>query len=379
MKDSRSWILIIVASLMGLSLVFISSVKPPCAIKQAIWMAIGLLAMFAFWFIDYRLYYKYWKPLLFLTTLILGLVLIPGVGSVRNGARRWIFISGFSIQPSEFAKIGIVFGVAGYLAQYQKQLKSLLKGFIPVMGGVCFLSLLVALEPDVGTAGLIGMVSVIMLCVGGVRKKHMIPATVISGVGLTAFLSLLGKYDYLLERVKGFLDPLADPLKTGFQPLKSLECLGSGGLWGVGIGQGHIKNLHLPEAHTDFILSVIGEELGLAGTLLVVVLFVALMYQGMKIAQTAPDRFGFFTVLGLSIFIGLQAAINVAVVTVSMPTKGISLPLITYGGSSVVATMISIGIIMSVARAGDSIEERDREFKEMVAEPEDSSRLTAQF
>ncbi len=184
-------------------------------------------------------------------------------------------------------------------------------------------------------------------------------------------LAIFARHEYIERRITAFMHPEADPQGAGYQARQSVLALGSGGLFGRGLGGGQIKNHFLPEAHTDFVLSIVGEELGLAGTLLVVGLFVGLIYHGFKIAQTAPDRFGFLVVFGLTVFIGLQAAINIAVVTASVPTKGISLPLVSYGGSSLLATMFSLGVIMNVARAGDSVEEADAEFKRFCALPEE--------
>jgi cell division protein FtsW len=378
-RQSRSWILVISASLVGLGLVMVFSTSAVHAekygsaarllFKQAVWLALGLAAMAAAWNLDYHRYLRHWRAVLVLTAAALAAVLIPGVGRELNGARRWFLVMGYSIQPSEFAKIGVTVFVAAYLCRYQDRLEGFVRGFVPVTAAVAAIFGLVVLEPDAGTALLIATVAGLMLAVGGIRLRHLLPLALAAAPVVA--LAIFAKHDYIERRVTAFLNPEADPQGAGYQARQSVLALGSGGIFGHGLGDGQIKNHFLPEAHTDFVLSIVGEELGLVGTLLVVGLFVALVYHGFKVAQTAPDRFGFLLVFGLTVFIGLQAVINVAVVTASVPTKGISLPLVSYGGSSLMATMISLGIILNVARAGEDIECRDREFKDFCAVPEE--------
>ncbi len=383
MKQSRSWLLVIVASLVGLGLVMVFSTSAVHAgkfgspirllVKQTVWLALGLVVMLVAWKVDYHLYARHWKVVLGLTVAILVAVLIPGLGSRLNGARRWILAMGYSVQPSEFAKVGLVIFVAAFLCKYHRNLGNFLKGFLPVTAVIAGIFLLIVLEPDAGTALLVGTVAFLMLLVGGVRLKHLLPLVMVAAPVVA--LAIFVKHDYIERRIVAFLHPELDPLGAGYQARQSLLALGSGGFFGKGLGNGQIKLHFLPEAHTDFVLAIIGEELGLVGTLAVVGLFVGLVYHGMKIAQTAPDRFGFLLVFGLIVFIGLQAAINVAVVTASVPTKGISLPLVSYGGSSLLSTMLSLGIILNVARAADSVEECDREFEEMMAVPDEADGL----
>jgi cell division protein FtsW len=380
MKQSRAWLLVITASLVGLGLVMVFSTSVVLADrygsplrllgKQAAWLGVGLAGMLLAWRLDYQLYLRYWKLIAVLTAALLAAVLIPGVGTRLNGARRWILALGFSLQPSEFAKLGVAIFVAGYLSLYQRNLGSFGKGFAPVLGMISVILALIVLEPDAGTAALVGCVAFAMLLVGGVRLKHLLPLLAVAAPVVA--LAVLAKHDYIERRVVAFLHPEMDPMGAGYQARQSLLALGSGGLCGKGLGCGQIKNHFLPEAHTDFVLSIVGEELGLAGTLLVVGLFVAFVYHGMKVAHTAPDRFGFLLTFGLTLFIGVQAAINIAVVTASVPTKGISLPLVSYGGSSALATMLGVGIILSVSRAGESVEQIDREFEDICALPEEA-------
>jgi len=380
-KTSRSWVLVIAAALIGLGLVMVFSTSAVHAerfgsptkllLRQAVWLALGLAAMAVAWRLDYHFYERHWKAILALSCAGLALVLIPGLGTRFNGARRWVRVFGYGIQPSEFAKIGLAIFVAAYLSRSYGKLNSLVKGLLPAAAGVGAVFLLIALEPDTGTALLVGGVAFLMLFVGGIRMRHLAP---IAAVAVPLFaLVAFNHLDYIEDRVRAFLHPELDPTGAGYQPLQSVLALGEGGLFGRGLGCGQIKLHFLPEAHTDFILSIIGEELGLAGTLTVVALFVGLIYHGMKVAVTAPDRFGMLLVFGLMLFIGLQAAINIAVVTASVPTKGISLPLVSYGGSSLLASLFSLGMVMNVARAGDAVESREGELAEMVSDPGESA------
>ena len=378
MKQSRSWILVITAALIGLGLVMVFSTSAVHAerfgsatkllVRQAVWLANGLAVMLAAWRVDYHFYERHWKIITVITCLALALVLIPGLGTRFNGARRWFRLLGYGIQPSEFAKIAVVIFVAAWLSTCQpKMLDNLFKGFLPVAGGVAAMFLLVALEPDAGTALLLAAVAFAMFIIGGVRMKHLLP---IAAVVVPVFIFVvLTHLDYVDARLSAFLHPESDPLGHGYQPMQSVLALGSGGIFGRGLGAGQIKLHFLPEAHTDFVLSIIGEELGLVGTLTVIALFIGLIYHGMKVAMTAPDRFGFLLVFGLVLFLGVQAAINIAVVTASAPTKGISLPLVSYGGSSLLASLFSLGVVLNVARAGEMVESRDGELAEMTADP----------
>lgn len=380
MRNSKSWLLVITASLVGIGLVMVFSTSVVLAerygspvkllFKQGAWLGLGLVAMLVAWRIDYRLYQKHWKLVAGITAAALVAVLIPGVGTRLNGARRWIIFMGYSVQPSEFAKIGVTVFVAAYLCEHHRRLKSFARGFMPAVAMIAVVFGLIALEPDAGTALLVGAVAFAMLVVGGIRLKQLTPLVLVAAPVVA--LAIFAKHDYIERRVAAFLNPSLDPMGAGYQARQSILALGSGGLFGKGLGCGQIKNGFLPEAHTDFVLSIIGEELGLFGTLMVVGLFVGLIYHGMKVAHTAPDKFGFLVVFGLTLFIGLQAAINIAVVTASVPTKGISLPLVSYGGSSLLATMLSLGIILNVAGAAEFVEETDREFEDICAIPEES-------
>jgi len=377
MKTSRSWILVIAAALVGLGLVmvFSTSASQPdpskLLLRQLEWLVLGLLFMAVAWRTDYHLYERHWKLILVLTCLALMAVLVPGLGARINGARRWFRVAGHTVQPSEFAKIGLVIFLAACLSRSYGQLRSFFKGLLPAAGAVGAVFLLVALEPDTGTALLIGGVAFLMLFVGGIRMRHLVP---IAGVAVPLFaLVVFTHLDYVEDRIQAFRHPELDPTGAGYQPMQSVLALGSGGLFGRGLGCGQIKLEFLPKAYNDFILSIVGEELGLVGVLAVLGLFVALIYHGMKVAMTAPDRFGFLLVFGLVLFIGLQAAINVAVVTAAAPTKGISLPLISYGGSSLLASLFSLGVVLNVARAGEMVESRDGELAEMTADPGEPS------
>ncbi|HOX08564.1 MAG TPA: putative lipid II flippase FtsW [Planctomycetota bacterium] len=378
MKSSRSWILVIAAALVGLGLVMVFSTSAvhgerfgsptKLLLRQAVWLGMGLAAMIIAWRVDYRFWERHYRLVLGVSAGALLLVLIPGVGSCFNGARRWVRVFGYGVQPSEFAKIGLAVFVAAYLARHHDRLNNFVRGLLPVSGVVGAVALLVALEPDTGTALLIGGVAFMMLFVGGIRMRMLLPIG--TAVALLFAVGVLTHLEYVQARLNAFWNPSPETLHgSGYQAWQSLIAMGSGGALGTGLGAGQIKLHFLPEAHTDFILSIIGEELGLVGTLTVIGLFIGLVYHGMKVAQTAPDRFGFLLVFGLVLFIGVQAAVNIAVVTASVPTKGISLPFVSYGGSGLLVSLFSLGMIMSVARAGDSVEAREDELAEMVVDP----------
>jgi cell division protein FtsW len=383
MRNSRSWILVIIAALLGIGLVMVFSATlvhgnrwgTPLRLigKQAVWLAVGVSLMMLAMHVDYNLYRRWWKAILVVTLVLLVAVLLPGVGSRLNGARRWFLFAGVSVQPSEFAKIGVVVAVAAYLSEYHQRLGSFVRGFAPALAGIAVIFGLIAIEPDAGTALLVGAVAFTMMLVGGVRIKHLLPLAAVAVP--VVLLAIFAKHEYIERRVNAFLNPELDPMGAGYQARQAVLALGSGGLFGKGLGCGEIKNLFLPEAHTDFVLAVMGEELGLAGTLLVVGLFVALVYHGMKVAQTAPDKFAFLVAFGLTLFIGLQAAINIAVETASVPTKGISLPLVSYGGSSLVSTLLSLGIVMNISKAGEGVEHCEEEFVHLASLPDDEGPL----
>ncbi|MCK6472977.1 MAG: putative lipid II flippase FtsW [Planctomycetes bacterium] len=315
--------------------------------RHCVYLLAGCFAMTvgALW--DYHRLARWWPWLLALAIVVLAGVLVPGVGERINGARRWYRLGSFTFQPSEMAKPLLIIGLAGWAVTRREKLRTFWRGFVPgalLVGGAVAL---VALEPDLGTGLLLFSILGSMLFVAGVRLIYAIPAL---GVALPAAAFLAwSRLEYIQNRIIQFVGGNEDPLGHGYQITQALMAQGSGGVWGVGLGQGAAKLLYLPEAHNDFILALIGEELGLAGTLAVIACFALFVWTGWRVACLAPDRLGALIAHGVTLLVGLQAAINIAVVTRTMPTKGISLPLVSYGGSSLVFTMLAIGLLLNVA------------------------------
>ncbi|MCG8432291.1 MAG: putative lipid II flippase FtsW, partial [Candidatus Omnitrophica bacterium] len=273
--------------------------------------------------------------------------LIPGIGREVGGARRWFRFRFISFQPSELAGLVMVFYLADFIARKQSMMKSFMQGFVPPLCilGVC--SGLILLEPDLGTTMSIGMVVFLMLYVSGVRFRYLV-STVLAA--LPALYLLVFTVPYRRMRIMAFLNPWLDPRGSGFQIIQSQIALGSGGLFGVGLGHSKQKLFYLPAAHTDFIFSIIGEELGLMGTFGIVLLFMLLIYHGVKIVRNSRDRFDFFLAFGIVLMITLKAVINIGVSCGVFPTKGLPLPFISYGGSSLVMDMVSIGLLLNIAK-----------------------------
>ncbi|MGI6357623.1 MAG: stage V sporulation protein E [Bacillota bacterium] len=314
--------------------------------RQLSWVLIGLVALLLGMRINYWNLAKLSKLAFIVSIILLLLVLIPGIGVERNGSRRWLGIGDQVLQPSEIAKISLAFFLAKMMADKGKSMQSFHKGLLPCLlltGLVCGL---VVAEPDLGTAIAIFAVAAVMIFVAGAKWSHIIALGVLAlaAVGLLVFTS-----DYRIDRLS-FLNPWSDPTGDGFQLIQSFYALGPGGLFGRGLAQSIQKQFYLPEPHTDFILAIIGEELGFFGTSLVVLLFGVFIWRGFRIAMSAPDAFASLLAVGMTTMVGLQAIINIAVVTGSIPTTGITLPLISYGGSSLLFTMASIGVLLNVSK-----------------------------
>ncbi len=284
-----------------------------------------------------------------LVICVLGLiaVLVPHVGVVVNGARRWVGAGMFSLQPSEFAKLGLVLYLAAALSVRGDRITSLVRGLFPLFLLVGCMAMLVFVEPDMGTASLLVFTAFAMFFAAGARIEHL---SLIVMVTLPPTVLMVLASPYKRARLFAFVNPWKDPQNTGFHIVQSLLALGSGGLLGVGLGESRAKFFYLPEQYTDFIFSVLGEELGLFGTVTVVVLFIAFAYRAIRIAIAAPDRFGFFLAIGCTAMIVIQAFINIGVVTSSWPVTGVPLPFISFGGSSLIVCLIAVALIMNVGR-----------------------------
>ncbi len=300
--------------------------------------------------IDYRRLAVFAKPLLWISILLLVLVLIPGIGREVSGARRWFRFKFISFQPSEFFNLALIIYVADFISRKNSVIKTLSKGFLPPVCVLGLCSILILLQPDLGSTLAIGVVVFLMLFVAGVKSSYLL-SVVLTGIPLLSILILSAPYRR--ARILAFLNPWADPKGGGFQIIQSQIALGSGGLFGKGLGQSMQKLFYLPAAHTDFIFSIIGEELGLLGALSVIALFIIFILQGLKIIKNASTQFGYFLAIGLVLMISLKAIINIGVSCGLLPTKGLPLPFISYGGSSFVFDMVSVGILMNISRTGE--------------------------
>ena len=315
--------------------------------RQLISVAIGFLAMLFTMSIDYHVWRKLAKPVLIITLVLLIMVLIPGLGKVVNGARRWLGSGSFYIQPSEIAKLSMVLFCADSLSRYQDRITSFLKGMLPHLLILMAVFGLILKEPDLGTALVIGGTVFILLFSAGAKISHLVSLGVAGVAGIVTAILI---EPYRLKRLLAFSDPWADPLNTGYHIIQSLYAIGSGGLFGVGLGRSREKFLYLPEPHTDFIFAILAEELGFIGTVTIVLLFFLFAWRGFKVAVSAPDIFGSMLAAGITSMKGMQAQMNIAVVTASMPVTGIPLPFISYGGSALTFTMAGVGILLNISR-----------------------------
>lgn len=287
--------------------------------QQSLFIAIGIILMIIVSKIDYKIYYKKANIILGICLLLLGLVLIPGIGSVRNGSRSWFGIGSFGIQPSEFAKLGLIIFTSRYLSNSNKFIKDIKRGVIPILVVLFLIFGLIMLQPDFGT-GMIIVISILaLLFVAGVNLKFFIFLGVIGLVGIAGLIAIA---PYRMDRITSFLNPWSDPLGTGFQIIQSLYAIGPGGLLGMGFLNSRQKHFYLPEPQTDFIFSIISEEFGVLGVIIVATLFVFIMYRGIKIALSCEDLFGKYLAFGLIFQIIIQTVLNLMVVIGLIPVTG---------------------------------------------------------
>jgi len=310
---------------------------------------LGIIAMVTVMNIDYGRWKKFAKVALLAGFFLLVLVLIPGIGVVRGGARSWLGISSFGIQPSEFMKICMLLFLARMLSDKdnKRDITHFVKGLLPPLLLVGLAFGLIMLQPDLGTGVVLVGASLLIIYVAGARLLHL---GMLALVGLIGFVGLIAAAPYRLQRITAFLDPWADPLGAGYQAIQSLYAIGPGGLVGLGLGGSRQKYSYLPEPQTDFIFSIIAEELGFIGGSLVLILFLLLIWRGMRAAITAPDAFGSLLAAGITGMVAVQVIINVGVVIGLFPVTGITLPLISYGGSSLTLMLTSIGILLNISR-----------------------------
>lgn len=354
---SDRWILVSALALTAFGLVMVYSSSSALASKrymdsayffrhQFLHVALGLGLMAWLACLDYERLRAWVWPALGGVLLALILVLIPGVGHRAGGAARWLRLGFFSLQPAELAKVALVLFLARHLSDHQHEAKSLLKVLLPCLGMAGLLVLPILVEPDLGMSLTLLSLTMVMLFVAGSRLTYLL---VMLAAAVPFLYRLVWLVPFRRDRVFAFLNPWEDPAGTGFQIIHSFLALGSGGFWGTGLGGSKQKLFYLPEPHTDFILSVLGEELGLWGLMTVLALFLVLVWRGVQTALGARDLFGTYLALGCTLIIGLQAFVNAAVVMGMLPTKGLTLPFLSYGGSSIIANFACVGLLLSVA------------------------------
>jgi len=317
--------------------------------RQAIWLGIGLAVCTVAALIDYHFWQRTWWLWFCLAFIALALCFVPHLGMRINGSRRWVGLGQFGFQPSEIAKIAAVFFLAAWFSRYEKATSSLLRGFVLPLAIVTLLLALILTEVDLGTTVLLGATAFVVMFVAGVNPMLL---SMVSLAGVGGILFLATQMSERMGRLAAFLDPERFKQDAGLQQMQALIAWGSGGMEGLGLGNGRQKMLYLPYAHTDFIFPIIGEELGLRVSLLVVFLFVVIIVCGMMIALHAKDRFGLLLGCGVVSLLALQAAVNIGVTTSLLPNKGLPLPFISYGGSNLAASLFGIGLLLNIYRQG---------------------------
>jgi cell division protein FtsW len=356
-------ITIIVCALVGLGLIMILSASSVSSFttygssflyfkRQLLWAGVGLVSFFVFAQVSYRRL----RGLGYLSyVLVVGLlvaVLVPGLGISARGSARWLDFGPLTFQPSEIAKLALILLIADVFSRKQESsLGDFTHTALPLVPALGVLAVLMMLQPDLGTTVLLGSIGLGMLFVAGAPLRHLLP---IGAMGLVVATVGAFSADYRRARILAFLDPWADPLNTGYQTIQSLIALGSGGLVGVGLGASRQKWSYIPNAHTDFIFAILGEEMGLLGTIVVLAMFALLAYLGLRTARRAPDRFGMLVASGITVWITVQALVNIGAVTATLPITGVPLPLVSFGGSSLVVSMAGVGVLTNIARQGDA-------------------------
>lgn len=352
-----SIILICTIVIMGIGIVMVYSTSAVIAMERfndpqfflkrhCLWLIFGFIAMITIMRIDYREIRRFTYPLLLASVILLILVFIPHFGKAAGGARRWLSFGLISFQPAELVKFTLVLFLAHSLVKRKDCLNDFTDGYLPnlIVIGVFFI--LILIQPDLGSVVVISIVAFILMAVAGIKPSFLVKSFLM----MIPFLYIaVFNVGYRRKRIMAFLDPWNDPLNTGFQTVQSFMALGRGGFFGFGLGEGKQKLFYLPEPHTDFVFSVLGEELGFIGTLSVIILFLILIWRGIRVSLRAPDLYGTYLSLGIILTIGIQVVINMGMVTGLLPTKGLPLPFISVGGSSLVVTMVSIGVLLNIS------------------------------
>lgn len=361
LKSGDFWLMLftLMLALFGLIMVFSASYYFSISrdgnaysylLRQGVWLLIGLGAMIAGAVFDYRKYKKLAIPAFIVSVLLLILVLTP-LGQTTNGATRWIVVGPVTIMPGEIAKLSAILLVAWFLSEDMERIKSVTRGILPLVFVLVVYGGLIVMQPNLSTAITVCGIIVAMMLVAGLKWRYIATAGGMGAAGVL-FILLFMKDSYWYDRLTSFTDPFADPLNDGYQAVQSLLALGSGGLFGVGLGKSVQKNLYLPEPQNDFILAIIGEELGFVGILVLMILYCLFLWRGIHVAVNAPDQFGMLLASGIVIMVAIQVILNIAVVTSSMPPTGINLPFISYGGNALLMFMFSAGVLLNISRHG---------------------------
>lgn len=317
-------------------------------INQGIFFVIGVILMIIISRINYNNYYNKANILLIGCLILLILVLIPGVGSVRNGSRSWFGIGSFGIQPSEFTKLSLIIFTSKYLVNNEKLVGNFKKGVLPILSILFLVFGLIMLQPDFGTGMIIVMSIIGLLYVGGVNLKFFFKLGIVGVIGIVVLIVIA---PYRLKRIVSFINPWSDPLGAGFQIIQSLYAIGPGGLFGFGFLNSRQKHFYLPEPQTDFIFSIISEEFGFMGILIVSFLFISIIYSGFKIARSSNDLFAKYLAFGITFQLAFQCVLNLMVVVGLIPVTGVTLPFLSYGGSSLLITLCGMGILLNISRS----------------------------
>ena len=361
---------ITVLVLLAMGIIMILSASAPSALsttgnsytyvkKQFVFAIVGLVLMFIISKIDYRFYKKYYWPIYFISWAILLLVKIPGLGVEVKGATRWVNLGFTQFKPSELTKIGLIIFYAGYLSDHKSELTSFVKGFMkPLAFIIPPVAILFGVQNHLSVSLIIGIITVTMMVMAGCKLSHFANVGIVglsAIAGVIGLLQVSGKGGFRLDRISTFFNPWADAQGTGYQMVQSLYAIGSGGFFGVGLGESKQKYLYIPEPHNDFIFAIIAEELGFIGCFLVIALFAIFVWRGILISMKAPDMFGSLMAIGITTLIGAQAIINIAVVTATIPTTGMALPFFSYGGTALLILLCNVGILLNISRAGSKV------------------------
>lgn len=317
--------------------------------RDVMWAVLGFGLMLFTAVFDYRRYRKFAIPVLIISFVLLIILMIPGIGKSGGGATRWIGIGGLTIMPGEIAKISLIIFVAWFLSEKPQRIKSFTRGIVPLFGICAAYGGLILAQPNMSTAITVVAIVILMMFVAGLSWLWCGGLVALGAAGIAGII-IANPDSHWAKRITSFTDPFADPLGDGFQVVQSLMALGSGGLFGVGLGKSIQKNLYLPEPQNDFILAIIGEELGFVGIILLLTAYVILIWRGIHIAVNAPDQFGTLMASGITIMLAIQVILNIAVVTSSMPPTGITLPFVSYGGNALMLFMGSMGILLNISR-----------------------------